>query len=67
MVTARSYDDLGNLLSESNNIAGPLAGIAVTNCFDQFFRRTGLGVFSTDCRTFADGDKIAFVTLALLA
>jgi RHS repeat-associated protein len=41
MTTTRIYDSANNLLSESYS-GGPLAGLAVTNIYDQYLRRTNL-------------------------
>ena len=39
--TSRSFDDAGNLLAESYS-GGPLAGLSVTNGYDEYLRRTNL-------------------------
>lgn len=39
--TSRSFDDAGNLLAESYS-GGPLAGLSLTNGYDEYLRRTNL-------------------------
>src|ERR1044071_6617040 len=40
-----TYNDANQLLSETNS-AGTLAGLRVTNCYDQFMRRTNLSALN---------------------
>jgi RHS repeat-associated protein len=43
ITTTRAFDDAGDLLSESYS-GGPLSGLAITNSFDSFLRRTAVAL-----------------------
>jgi hypothetical protein len=44
-ITIRTLDDAGNLLSETNS-GGLLSGVWLTNCYDQYLRRTNCVVLN---------------------